>query len=140
MNRLNGWQRLWVVLSTTYLLIVAAVALSNLPTEGGVTSTEVLPHISIPSLLLMRGAAEKQSWSQHIDGETTIPIPAGLDKEGVEVFKADYKRAVQLALRAKNIALLGRALLWWLAPVVALYLLGYSVAWIRKGFVGHRAP
>lgn len=131
---LNGWQRLWVLVSASYLLGVLAIAFSSLPTESDVSSAEILRQVSDQSLLLMHNASKEQQWNPVTEDGISIPIPVGLDQAAVQTFKADYKNAVKVAVHKKRAEYFAQALVWWLAPSALLYALGLGIAWVRRGF------
>lgn len=132
MIQINGWQRLWVFLSGSYLLAVLVVAFSSLPTKSNVSSTDILSQVSDQSLQSMANAKEK--WNTIVEDGISIPVPLGLDQAETQTFKTDYKRAVEAATHKKRIEHLAQLAVWWLAPSVLLYVFGLGIAWVRRGF------
>jgi len=132
MIKLNGWQRLWVFLSGSYLLVVLVITFSNLPTAGDFSSVEIFRHLSNQSLELIANA--KEQWSTIVEDEISIPVPTELDQARINMFKTDYKNAVEATVQEKRIGHLFQAFIWWLAPSVLLYAFGLGIAWIRRGF------
>ena len=132
MIELNGWQRLWVFLSGSYLLAVIVIAFSSLPTTGDVSSTDILRQLSDQSLELMANA--KEQWNTIVEDGISIPVPIGLDQAATHTFKADYKNAVEAAAHKNRLGHLLQAFVWWLVPSVLLYVFGLGIAWVRRGF------
>ena len=132
MTQFNGWQRLWVFVSGSYLLAVLVIAFSSLPAKSDVSSTDILSQVSDQSLQSMANAREK--WNTIVEDGISIPVPLGLDQAETQTFKADYKRAVEAATHKKRIGHLVQLAVLWLIPSVLLYVFGLGIAWIRRGF------
>jgi len=132
MARHNGWKRLWVLLSGSYLLVVVIVAVSSFPSPSDVPSTEILRQLSDQSLQLM--ANGKKKWNTTVEDGINIPVPLELDQATTLTFKADYKNAVGAAAQKNRLWHILMALLWWLVPSMLLYAFGSGIAWVRRGF------
>lgn len=54
----------------------------------------------------------------------------------------EYFKVVNKAKAAERIRILGYAFLLWLIPCLGLYLIGYAIGWVRRGFQEgtNRAP
>src|SRR6266704_6673789 len=140
MMRLSGWVRLWMLLSVIYLGVVTAISTMMLPSENSVTSADVLRYLSTPTLLKMKVAAKSDEWTEEKRGHRSIPVPIRLSQTERSAFLAEYETAFASALRDKRQAHALIALLWWVAPCTILALLGYGIAWVRRGFREPNAP
>lgn len=147
--RLNGWQRLWVVASALSLAMTVAIVVSGL--RGMDQIEEVAFHAQ---------RLAKEITVVEVAGIGTVNFPNDLTKEEIA---SHVKRGMStspptvtaiaeelLELRAKRAAALAKA--WnqvgrsenqrawalgiggWLAFVVALYLIGWAVGWVLRGF------
>lgn len=144
---LNGWQRLFVVVAVLWSMLVVAVAMFDWPSESHLTRAEVFAHLD-PTV------------GGRIDGYQSpngfipdIPIPAP-EKVAINVAGHDldvtadpkdrdasllaiagaYAAAMRETLRARRMNYAGLSAAVALVPMVMLYALGYSVAWVRRGF------
>jgi hypothetical protein len=190
--QLNGWQRLWVVVSAFYLILVVGVLYTLWPTaertlhrddfitrmpdearkhviasyatewraredRSGYLHT-VLPNGAV---LVLRGtpdprlAATRKKFPQYGDLSDTklatalrakfpeyanlLPDSFVMDEDVRKVVKA-YSDVVAEATSAARWSSTGYALLSWLVPCFALYALGWSVAWVQRGFRGSASP
>lgn len=137
--RINGWIRLWAVLSMIGLVVTSVLAYVSLP------SPETLAHqASFEDQL--SAAARGQLAS---DGDVAIRVrmqnghilsvkaaeiearkPMSVVKEYESLLKAKANEQVPVHL--------ARFGLGWLAASVAILLLGIAAAWVRHGFEGGR--
>lgn len=138
---LNGWQRLWVVLSSIYLVVVVMFVAFNFPSPEGIENTsDLLKKLSPQSQALLlihdRGII--------FPDEADIIMPNGAlfrFKEGVSETQRsavvrEYWAIVSSLANEQRISLVGRAALWWLGPCMVLYVLGWLFGWVRRGFRG----
>lgn len=159
MTRLNGWQRLWILLSVLYLvgLLVIAFTVSIWPTpETTRHRDEFLTRMPAD----MRGQIEA-AYSSTSEWEAALKkrpgVPPGLipDPQPVKIDngailqirvakKGDtepdfrvaeaYWAVVKSESRAAWREMVLVMVLVWLIPCAMLYALGWSVAWVRRGF------
>ena len=192
--RLNGWQRLWIVVSILYLIPVVGIAALAWPTpEATSHRDEFIKRLPAELRAQVEGAYRseydwKEAWKRRggdsfqpdtaaqgkptktISGRrrastaretgpdlaalnrdlTDLPGPAYFDNGAVLDIRAAkkgdaepdvrvgraYWEIVETEIRHARLALIGGAALWWVIPSVALYALGWSVAWVRRGFRG----
>jgi hypothetical protein len=172
--RLNGWQRLWVVLSALYLLLVAGVTILLWPTA--VTTSHRDEFIArMPAELranVVGGYSNKWAMEEARKARAgRTSEPRGTTKERnapplkpPSVFKlveavtfpngavleilaakeddidADvrvgpaYWAIVESTASAERWRMAWQMALLWLVPCATLYALGWSVAWVRRGF------
>ena len=147
--RLNGWQRLWVVASVLSLATTVAIVVS------GLRDVDQIEEVAFHTQRLA-----KEITVVEIAGIGTVNFPNDLTKEEIS---SHVKRGMStsppsvvaiaeelLDLRAKRASALAsagnrlahsenqRALAFgiggWLAFVIALYLFGWAIGWVLRGF------
>lgn len=192
--KLNGWQRLWVLLAALWLPPVALVGYELWPTTGSVPKADVYyqmkpedghrltdyydvmatrlggtnvvtPRIAelqqdkeflaaspnyqkaylsqIDSDFAKASTLDQNAYLGHItgitgpvadvDGHTVTFIKDVPDEEMNQTARA-YDAALRQILRRKRSVLLGEGLALYSVPVIGLYLLGFAVGWVRRGF------
>lgn len=136
---LNGWQRLWVVLSSIYLVVVVTVVAFNFPRPDGITHTpDLLKKLSPESQSLL--ICGEGGFCFPRDSDIKMPNGALLQfKEGVSekqtsAVAREYWGIVSSLANERRISLIGLAALWWLGPCIVLYVLGWAIRWVRHGF------
>ena len=159
MTRLNGWQRLWIVLSGFYLIVAVAFTIAFWPTpETTRHRDEFLTRM--PADLRGKVDAAYSStfeWEAAMKRATPPGTPPGFipDPQPVKLpngailqirvaKKGDtepdfrvaeaYWAVVQSATRAARWETAWVMALVWLIPCLTLYALGWAVAWVRRGF------
>ena len=161
--RLNGWQRLWVVVSGCWLAVVAVVAWAAWPVPSQVSVPEVFERVDpeLRSRFDISGSAA--AFARRLGGrvvplepakpitdEQGNPLPPGpivdisdhvlqfvpgLTGPEMTTAAAAYDDALQQVTAQKRRRAFGVALAVWLAPVMVVYVLGAAVAWVRRGFL-----
>ncbi|MCJ1886088.1 hypothetical protein LNN38_14635 [Pseudomonas sp. LA21] len=148
--KLNGWQRLWVLVS---LLLFVPTVLSlrvSFPTE------ETIYHNWASAGLIefqhwygdetggYATYAEIQKGKSDVDfineRMKSIPSPSDKDtevrlkfKEAVVRINSEYEEQLhKLPETQRNTVIVH--VLWWLAICVTLYVFGWLIAWVRRGF------
>lgn len=58
----------------------------------------------------------------------------GVSPEDVNQTTRAYTVILRHILSAKRAAFIGRMFAIWMAPAIALYLVGWGIAWVRRGF------
>lgn len=150
--KMSGWLRLWIVVSVLYLVLVVGFVTLTLPHAG------VIPHSSLlydqispevrAKILGTKGAdadPERQALLEEARRRGII-TEVEMPNKHILVFKSDIPRNEQESAakaywtvvekvagkeRQKHISM---AFLWWIIPVVVIYVLGWAVAWVYRGF------
>ena len=139
--RLNGWQRLWVVVAALLLPIAAGMIAKDYPTEA---DWRKQGEASITFAAITGEIVRIEKDCENRFGLLT----AGADdcikaeKPRIDELRTAARTALDIAqaeweseLRAERQWVIGRGLLlWWVAPSIALYALGLALAWVRRGF------
>ena len=156
-GKLNGWQRLWVVVSALYGFAVIAGAVALAPKEQDIMSAWVWDVLRVLEEDIKRTSGKQISVSQLKDAERfrgkteeqivrevtrgakeiDLQIPEKKDlgqyKKAVLDLEKSYEEKLS-ALPAKQREHAGIAFAIWLLPVLAVLGLGYAIGWIYRGF------
>lgn len=142
---LNGWRRLWVVLSIFYLLTVIGVGVYSFPNESNVSFAKITKFLSIKSLKILSNnndpdekfnkltIVEKTKYFQH------LTMPSKTPKEDVKEVIADYEKATDSVISDEvGTHLIGLLIIFFI-PIATVYGLGFSISWVKKGFIKQEA-
>jgi hypothetical protein len=150
-HKMNGWQRLWVLLATLYLVPVAIFTIPELPTESSIRREwahdllEALRrHDLIPgSTSDYRREVFKDANDEEVIDKVRKAVSrmreeakekefAVLENEIGTLEKQYQDRLSGLLLR--QLGIIGMGVLFWLIPAIFLYLVGVGVGWVYRGF------
>jgi hypothetical protein len=136
---MNGWQRIWVVISLFWLAITCLSAWDERPTADKITHSW-----AIASLELVKDhdkSLTQSTWSIRAAYDDLS------DKEFLDLLQKSQKSAqidfseINAKYLAKNKNLFTKQVMSflgdigsWFAFIVILYLCGFSVGWIARGF------
>lgn len=147
--RLNGWQRMWVVLSALSGLLAIGIVITQIgstdqPEESSfyleslkdnVTIVEIdtVGEVHFPSELSKEeiGRLVKQEMST---SPSTVKEVAAKELQKRAVLRAAQSRVANLAARSENLRLYFYAGSFWLGFVTIVYVVGWSIGWVRRGF------
>jgi hypothetical protein len=131
---LNGWQRLWVVVSVLLLPLVAFVAAQRWPRP----SAEVFADLIVPECEHLRKLPKGFV-------PTSLPAP-GAPCASLQQFlfttaanvrsDDDYLRYVSV----EQVKVAAASLGIWLAIAALIYFVGWSYSWVLKGFRRGKSP
>ena len=147
--RLNGWQRLWVVASVLSLVMTVAIVVF------GLRDVDQIEEVAVHTQRLA-----KEITAAEIAGIGAVNFPNDLTKEEIashvkrgmstsppsvvaiaeELLELRAKRASALAKewnqagRSENQRAWALGIGAWLAFVIALYLFGWALGWVLRGF------
>ena len=139
MNRLNGWQRIFLVTALLYIPITYNSVSIIEPEEIGLIIKKQLPDppnrygddTKAGLGALISGVDNKE---YRLSDGATITLDKSYTQEEVE---SAYKKAMATKTLLKHEAFqvyLIRLAKSYFLPLIGLYLLGWSVGWIRRGF------
>lgn len=166
LGALNGWQRLWILLSGLYLVVVVGVAYTTLPRVESRWHTDDLYQRMRPEVLrkvAMRDSDLEESRAPQVgsisvgkvgfDLETARPVAAGDEIVEVEMPNghllpflrtatqsdkaaaiAGYILALEADVKERQSSHILLSFFAWVAPCIAIYILGNCIAWVRRGF------
>ena len=153
--KLNGWQRIWIVISLswfsfyyvsseTYTVTLYGNLSNYFVNENYDTSYKSLEEILVKDghrpygFLLNRGNYNDISYSHENKKTTNEHIYFLFDsRKNIPKYKKIYEdlKEIKRSTQIKYIKyLVTEELPWLLAPLIFLYLLGLLVGWIRAGF------
>ncbi len=148
--KLSGWHRLWIVTVIFYGIAVAFVAFATRPTASGIEwqwinqatdaiaekitekeGKEVTSYRAREALFRDKTNPEIISWLKNV---------AQSPSENQKVFSRvvseinnKFNNEIEL-LPGKQRDHYFQSVLWWAIPSICLYLLGWSIGWIIRGF------
>jgi hypothetical protein len=154
---LNGWQRMWVVLAAVWLSVVLTFAVGTRPTRDSSVSF-LTPYVSYETFddngRFAAGGYYDAIITNEV-GRVNIPSGAGRDEavniarrllvDPARIFtnaEADQRFNDRVSAHYRD-AIREHILIaaaFGVIPLAVLYAFGGSVAWIRRGFRGGRAP
>ncbi len=150
LDRLNGWQRLWLVMVVLYAILVTVITVAFLPRESAFTER--------PTQWTFRTYLD-----EHKTGIMSLPTPIGdlsdLSDDDLKVLadaehkhpeitasellrqyrkhRIDLKQEYQKKLAElpyQQLKTVGYGFLAWVSPMAIIYGLGLAVGWIYRGF------
>lgn len=131
MERLNGWQRLWVVTSLLIGIVIAVMVATHLPTEHEETERHGYAIKGLKDQITRVVENTKNATMRELDladGRTVENINLRIALENYE-----YRTSVE-TLTSRQMQGIGYGLAFWLGISGALYVIGYAVKWIYRGF------
>ncbi|MGY6217261.1 hypothetical protein ACW73L_19080 [Methylolobus aquaticus] len=131
--KLNGWQRLWVVIGLTLLMLVSGIVAANLPTTDYVVLSDLrsddCKYIrSIPDGFILDTAPTS--------GQPCYALGSLKNTVADKLSSVEEYRAF---IQEEQVEMISKGLSLWLAAVVVLYAVGWGFDWIRKGFKADRS-
>ena len=152
--KLNGWQRLWVVVSAIYMVVLARFVVADFPTPGKISHRaqfyEELPKESLSRLIRAdaastpsTGTGRDLSYELFCDDPRDVVLAVNNHKlcfrnGGTETEKTmiaqQYNQLLQRAARSERLEWLGHTFLVWVVPCAVLYALGAAIGWVLRGF------
>ncbi len=159
--KLNGWQRLWVLASVIYFCLVVIYTIFSIPNPeniaheqrfydqlspemrqriGLIPSTEVIPSTKEPHsdnripLVRMGPPQSSKQQAAAMANDHTIYFNTILSDKEMDKIAKEYWRIIEKEAKKRRLYLISGALLFWVGPLIAVYLLGWSAHWVYKGF------
>ena len=140
--KLNGWQRLWVLASSIYFVIISAYVFVEFPQPERITHDRAyVKRLSAQSQTLMV-PEDKEGWQNAEDWGTDVEMPngtrlsfkKGVSEKDMSVAAKEYWALITATANERRWSLVGSAALWWLVPSIALYIFGWAIGWVYRGF------
>ena len=140
MKRLNGWQRLWALICIIYLIVMSFVCYAEMPKKSSIFDKWAYDMIEVierdnPQFKDLSTWQIKSAYSD-IDNEELINRIRNKFENHKSAFQQiDHKYKKELdTLPSKKFKTIGLVFLLWSIPTILLYLFGFSIAWVYKGF------
>jgi len=162
LKNLNGWQRLWVVVSVLWLLFVVGVSIVGdvIPTADGLearlgrNTRNLQREWALATIEAARVASDagedltaadiRSAYKDLSDAKIVERVHNNFPEVDFEPVDSDYQEKLDGeqtrhqerldALRVEQAKNIGLTSLAWFAPSVGLYLLGWAMAWVWRGF------
>ena len=147
--KLSGWLRLWLVFSVVGLLFCGTFAYFMVPSANNIPhKDDYYKYIDqkYQSKIIKEGTSSKKSElieeAERRNLVTRVQMPNDhiiffsndLTKEEMEKASGEYWGVIEKQARDKHIKIIIYAFICWLILVTVVYLLGWSVGWIYRGF------
>jgi hypothetical protein len=133
---LNGWQRLWVVLSALWLLLMLVVGWTDWPTAYRVLTSDVFEHMpgdTAKMFIQTSMRPDVPATEVEIDGHIVYFRP-GLDESQESQAATAYFDTLQSRLAARRSEFATQVAAVAVLPPIGVYTLGAAFAWVRRGF------
>jgi hypothetical protein len=150
--RLNGWQRLWVVVAVLSATLAGTVVLfartpTDKPEQPGfyaeslakdvtIVEIETIGEVPFPNELSKEEIARLVKAAMSSSPPTVRAVAAEELRKRAER-KASEAKAANIAARAQNLRLYAYGLWTWFAFVALVYAAGWSIGWVLRGFKGN---
>ncbi|MBK8908367.1 MAG: hypothetical protein IPM60_10810 [Rhodospirillales bacterium] len=147
--KLGGWSRLWIVISALYFAAIVVLVSTTLPQAERVAHAQVFydrlsPDVRQRILAKNIGEREAEILKEALRRELIeqVEMPNGhfltFSKDLPEGEKEDAARAywtvVERTAADERFQYIVSAIGWWIGPVIALYVIGWTVGWVYSGF------
>lgn len=131
MERLNGWQRLWVLVSCLLGAVAAVLIVDGIETERQLTTwykaDKVMQSMEIEHIQKKDAGIEPRSIY-----DTSDKTVAEVDERSKETDQR-YQRDL-LDLPGKQFKHVATGIGIWLGLCVSLYVMGWLIGWVIRGF------
>lgn len=131
MKRLNGWQRLWVVVSGALAVAAIAFGLQKFEMESQIDQNYQwkVEHLKeIRRALLNPKPNETKNKYSYAENWTVDGVEDEISAAGIQ-----YEKDLKMLPSEQTKAVLVPLILWLLASGI-LYLIGWAIGWIYRGF------
>lgn len=138
--KLNGWHRLWILLSAVYLILVTLYVIFKFPNAAEIPhQAEFYKKLSQKSAAMIeRDIFDEIQPGFHpiieMPNKHIIHFTVKVSEEDMNIASQEYWRVVEQKATEKRLHLLLYAFLFWAVPCIGLYALGWSINWVYKGF------
>lgn len=131
--KLNGWIRLWIVLSACWVMLVGYLAYSDLSSIYTKKTYEVAKEEIGKVEFIFSFAQSDTEIKEHITKEL-IPLVEKTPTDYVnKVISTPYEKYLEKHASVEIWKYIGLILV----PVLGLLILGWSFVWVRRGFKGN---
>ena len=143
MSKLNGWQRLWVLVTLLWLFAVVAGSWTIFPTDERQVGSARALNAEVRQLFNPNPAPSENCFQYNDLQALKDCTKAKLDQEALQWKRADedeekITERVDREGHEVQALFVAKAVAWWLIPALCVYLLGLGVWWVRRGFGGQK--
>jgi hypothetical protein len=147
--KLNGWQRLWVFVAALWMLVVLLFSYELWPSATQVSKSQIYDKMSSEdarrlddyyTVLAAKYGGTVVESPLHVVGPTVnvdgypLEFSEGASPEDIKRTTQAFHNGLRRVLATTRGSFAGAAVASWLVLVMALYALGWGVAWVRRGF------
>ena len=138
----NGWQRLWLLVSSIYFILVCVYVVIEFPQPKGLSHEKELVTRLSPQSKSFLVTEDKEGWQFVGEVGTEVDIPngsrlsfrKGVAEKDIAAVSKEYRELISSKTNERRWSLIGFGAIWWLVPSIALYVFGWCVGWIYRGF------
>jgi TRAP-type C4-dicarboxylate transport system substrate-binding protein len=150
---MKGWQRLWVLVSGIYLVLVIVFAAMSFPKPESILHSQALYDQLAPEIKKKILGTENSEKYRSEKGDyleearkrdliTEVEMPNGhiiiflseVPKQEMQAVAKQYWSVVEKSATRQRVRHIALAFVWWVLPALALYSFGWSVGWVYRGF------
>ncbi|HEX7153165.1 MAG TPA: hypothetical protein VF618_16890 [Thermoanaerobaculia bacterium] len=145
-RRLNGWQRLFIVIAVIWLAINVTVLTTVFPQQD-----EIWDRYAYALIDRLRAADERLAQTSSFEVRTSYANLTSVDlvqkirreystpdwQSYLSDVNTEYETELH-ALPRTQMQMVAWGFVCWAAPLLVLYVLGWSTAWVTAGFRTHR--
>lgn len=140
--KLNGWQRLWLLASSIYFIVVSVYVVLNFPQPEKISHDQAFVKRLTPQSQTLLIPEDKEGWQNAKDFGTDVDMPnggrlsfkKGVSDKDMSIAAKEYWAIIAAQTSERRWLLIGFAALWWLVPTIGLYILGWAIGWVYRGF------
>ncbi len=148
LNKMNGWQRIWLVLSIISAISGTVVIFFEMPTQARIDRRyvyEVIDHVKRYDDSLSgesrweirdayKGISDRELLDRLHKKKANEGAPPGWKDSILLDIDNEYKKETE-KLSKDQFELIGGCFLGWaIITMIAVYMLGWAVGWIYRGF------
>ena len=140
MRKLNGWQRLWIVVAVIYLVVVCVITSMFMAKDSEIKRSWASDIIDVVKTH-DKSLQDLPTWKMlNVYRSSDLSYEEIIKKvkekystfDYIEIDKKYEDKLASLGWERIKVASIG--FLFWLVPVILAYLLGLAVGWIYRGF------
>ena len=134
--RLNGWQRLWILISLAWICAIAAVGYSTKPLGGFSPHHPAYYYQLAPASRASLTASDSESPAVEVKMPNghVLRFRSDSSRDSQEQIAWEYHELTVTAQRAARSSHIKFYILLAVVPCLILGLGGLGIAWVRKGF------
>lgn len=148
--KLNGWQRIWIVMTIIYSIIVLLISYNHLPNKQIANIDYHYFVSSLPENLRNNLNSPDKDYEQGLGYKFNFDLigseivimkngdklyfKSGTKKEIIDNISNEYNIRIESLMQRQNVEYYSYTLMFLIFPPIVIYLLGWSVGWVIRGF------